>query len=78
MIDFTPVFVVTLQDVIGLTLIGVIAIVIIALGLKTWIKQTLCKHDGGVGENMACEATCRKCGKNLGFIGSYKERYGIK
>lgn len=28
---------------------------------------------GGVNETQACDAICRKCGKNLGFIGSIKK-----
>lgn len=76
--NFEPVFVVTLQDIIGLGLFAILFVVFGFMFIKTWIKQSLCKHNGSVGENMACEAICRKCGKNLGFIGSYKKRYGIK
>lgn len=76
--NFNPVFVVTLQDVIGLSLFAIFFLLIIGFSFVNWVKQTICKHDGGVGETMACHAICRKCGKDLGFIGSYKERYGIK
>jgi len=41
--------------------------------IKTAIKQARCKHDGGYNETRACDAICRKCGKNLGFIGNYRK-----
>lgn len=37
-------------------------------------NQTKCKHDQGVEETRACDAVCRKCGKNLGFIGAWREK----
>ena len=48
-----------------------IIIFIISLGfaLKHEIKQYRCKHNKGIRENHACNAICKSCGKNLGFIG---------
>ena len=77
--NFTPVFVVTLQDVIGFSLLGLILLVAIIYSMFNWIKQSLCKHNQGVWENgLSLDCTCKKCGKDLGFVGSYKERYNIK
>lgn len=36
-------------------------------------EQKKCPHDGGYGETQACDAICRKCGKNLGFIGNLRK-----
>lgn len=38
------------------------------------IRKSACEHDGGVNETMACDAICRKCGKNLGFIGTEENK----
>lgn len=58
-------------------LAGVAAIVAIAaacvLVAKEWVEQKLCKHDKGVSETRSCDAICRGCGKNLGFIGTWRE-----
>jgi len=37
-------------------------------------RQSRCRHDTGVNETQACDAICRKCGKNLGFIGAWRAR----
>jgi MFS superfamily sulfate permease-like transporter len=73
-----PVFVVTIGDIVVGVIFGIFLVTFIFLAIKQGIKEVLCKHDGGVSETRACEAICHKCGKNLGFIGSYKERYGVK
>jgi hypothetical protein len=38
------------------------------------MRQRKCKHDGRINETQACDAICAKCGKNLGFIGSLRNR----
>jgi hypothetical protein len=38
-------------------------------------KHRNCTHDE-VRETMACDAICRKCGKDLGFIGNWRESRG--
>lgn len=35
--------------------------------------QPKCKHLR-VRESMACDAWCRNCGKNLGFIGAWRQK----
>jgi hypothetical protein len=37
-----------------------------------FFRQRGCKHNKGVNETSACDAICKSCGKNLGFIGSIK------
>lgn len=68
------VFVLTLSDVltiaVGVLMLGVWVLVL----LIKWWQQSRCKHDSGVNETQACVAICRKCGKNLGFIGSWRKR----
>jgi hypothetical protein len=69
----TPVFVITFGDVFGLIALAVFLLVFVFVyGKQAW-KQSRCKHDGGVNETMACDAICRQCGKNLGFIGKWSE-----
>lgn len=65
-------FVFTLSDIVNITaVVGIITIFLIYHAV-VWIKHSMCKHDEGVRETRACDAICRKCGKNLGFIGSWK------
>jgi hypothetical protein len=70
------IFVWTLSDVlyviVGILLLGALALVSVA----EWWRQSRCKHDGGVNETQACDAICRKCGKNLGFIGNWRKSNG--
>lgn len=66
-------FIFTLQDIVVLLSLGIIIIFTIILGIKTAIKQKFCKH-ANFFENGSCDAICRSCGKNLGFIGRLKEK----
>ena len=63
------VFVWTVSDVVELVLVSLVAFLAIAFWASNKIKQRMCKHDRGVNETRSCDAVCRKCGKNLGFIG---------
>ena len=50
----------------------VIALLIyIATTIPGWVKLSRCKHEK-VWEDMACQAHCSNCGKNLGFIGNWR------
>ena len=69
----TPVFVITLSDVFGLTALAVFLLVVGCFYIKDVWKKLRCKHDGEVTETRACNAICKKCGKNLGFIGKWRE-----
>ena len=60
--------------IIAWVLICIFFLTIIVLHMNTAYVQWRCKHTDGVNETQACDAICRKCGKNLGFIGSYRER----
>lgn len=53
-------------------LLSVFVVLAIIADIKKQIREKNCKHDGGVNETQACDAICRKCLKNLGFIGNYK------
>jgi hypothetical protein len=65
-------FVWTISDVVGLTVLGIIAIMLIIQGICNYLRHRKCKHDKDIFENQACDAICLKCGKNLGFIGNLK------
>lgn len=69
------IFVWTLSDVLALGLGGALALAgILALAVD-WYVKAMCKHNAGVTETQACDAICRECGKNLGFIGAWRERH---
>jgi TRAP-type mannitol/chloroaromatic compound transport system permease small subunit len=67
-------FVYTIGDILALVffLLSIASITIFCL--IQWFKQSRCKHDEGVNETRACDAICRKCGKNLGFIGNIRDK----
>lgn len=59
--------------------VGVICLVVLLLvSLPTMIRQARCKHDHAVRETSACDAICDKCGKNLGFIGTWRKSRATK
>ena len=71
-----PIFIITLGDIVGIT-IGLIASVgIVAFFIREWLTQRSCKHDFGVNENQACHAICKRCRKDLGFIGAWRKTQG--
>ena len=70
----TTVFVVGIGDVVAMCAFAVfIGVWLVVSGIDA-IKQFRCKHDGGVSETSRCHALCRKCGKDLGFIGNYRKK----
>lgn len=72
--NWQPVFVWTIGDILGVAF-GLLAFgSFVGVTALEWAKQWHCKHDGEVNETSACDAVCRKCGKNLGFIGTWREK----
>lgn len=69
-----PVFVWTLSEVVWLTVVALALIVAFIIKACTMIRMSRCKHDGGVNETGACNAICRQCGVNLGFIGAWRKK----
>ncbi|MFS2103626.1 hypothetical protein [Ralstonia sp. Ralssp135] len=59
---------------IALGIILFAVVVGILIQIPSWIRQARCKHDGNVYETQACDAYCQQCGKNLGFIGAWREK----
>ena len=45
--------------------------------LPDWLKQRRCPHDK-VWEDGRCHAHCRACGKNLGFMGTWRAERAAK
>lgn len=66
------VFVWTIGDAITCVIVLSLAAIVGALGLFVCIKQAVCRHEQGVNETNACDAICRNCGKNLGFIDKWR------
>ena len=67
-------FIWTISDIVGVTILVLIGITYILINNPDWIKQITCKHEK-YHETQACDAVCSKCGKNLGFIGNlYRDK----
>ncbi len=72
----TTVFVVTIRDVATIICVVVVLIACVTPLLLTLMRQRRCLHNEGVTETSACDAICRKCRKNLGFIGTWRMKKG--
>ena len=72
----TPVFVITFGDVVALVICGLFVATYLYFSIRQYLKQRFCKHDAGVDETRACEAICKKCGENFGFIGNWRKAQG--
>lgn len=71
-------FVYTIGDVVGVVFIVILLTIALLSSLHRYVKQSFCKHEK-YRENMACDAICVECDKNLGFIGNViKERKAWK
>lgn len=63
----------------GGEIVGFIVVVLV-LGLvgliqaAEWWKTYRCRHAGRISENRSCDAICDDCGKNLGFIGAWRDK----
>ena len=55
---------------IGFVVLVAVLLVYGLASLPGYIKQSRCKHEK-VREDGLCNAWCRTCGKNLGFIGTW-------
>lgn len=61
-------------EILGLVMFLGIVIVYTFLAISSSYRQFTCNHDGGVNETRACDAICKLCGKNLGFIGTEENK----
>ena len=50
-----------------------VAVAVILSSIPTAIKQSRCEHPRYF-ETGSCDAVCKDCGRNLGFIGSWREK----
>lgn len=53
------------------------ALFYLCLAIKEWWKQARCSHEN-YRETMSCQAICKSCNKNLGFIGRVREKSNPK
>jgi len=67
-------FIYTIGDILTLVVIVLTITAIIVVSVVQWYKESRCKHDGGYNETQKCDAICRQCGKNLGFIGKLRDK----
>lgn len=66
-------FVYTIGDIFGGITFILFLIFLLAWCIRDWWVQWRCKHESYY-ENMACDAICNHCRKNLGFIGTVREQ----
>lgn len=71
-------FVWTIGDLLSLIAVVIFLIVGCCIAATEICVQSRCKHDNGVNETQGCEAVCRKCLKNLGFIGALPKEISKK
>ena len=64
----------SIVDILALILGLIYLIWVCSLKYKECKKQFMCPHHE-VHETMACEAICDECGKNLGFIGTWRNTH---
>ena len=63
-----------LGETILFAMIAAIVLIVVALlSLPRMWRQARCKHLRFY-ETGACDAICRDCGKNLGFIGAWRDK----
>ena len=66
-------FVWTASDVMHGSVVITILLISLIVGVRRFLRQARCQHLD-VNETSACEAICRNCGKNLGFIGTWRDK----
>ena len=67
-------FIITASEVIGFIILVIIGILWSIQRVSHYIEHYGCTHEQ-VNETSSCDAICRKCGKNLGFIGTWREQH---
>lgn len=68
---------VNVGDAVGLVVFALALLwAIYQRGRALWLQRN-CKHEFYCETN-ACEAICRQCGKNLGFIGAWRAKLAGK
>lgn len=67
-------FIWTIWDAIQIAALLLFALVMLFFWIGHSIGEWKCKHRSGVTETSACDAVCVQCGKNLGFIGTWREK----
>lgn len=65
-------FIYAIGDIVGIAFLLLMLVILAIAAIERWARQAFCKHEK-YHETMACEAVCRKCGKNLGFIGRVRK-----
>lgn len=66
-------FVWTLSDAFIVAMLVITSVLVIVIGIYDYLRQRKCPHTA-VHETSSCQAICRHCGKNLGFIGSWRDK----
>jgi len=79
MIDAFKFWVVKPLSEIAISLMLAAAVILVygLAHLPRYLRQRKCTHEQ-VREDGQCNAWCRACGKNLGFIGAWRENWNRK
>lgn len=56
----------------ALALFALVVVLVLVFALRTYMRQRRCTHQR-VRETMACDVVCNSCGKNLGFVGDWRD-----
>lgn len=67
-------FIWTIWDAIQIAVLVLFAVGMLFFWVGRSLEEWKCKHRSGVTETSACDAICVQCGKNLGFIGAWRDR----
>lgn len=62
------------KPLVDAMIVVIFVIVVMLVQIPGAIRRGRCKHTNGVHETSACDAICNDCGKNLGFIGRWREQ----
>jgi hypothetical protein len=65
--------IITVGEIIGAVLLGFVLTIAAVVAAIDASRRHRCPHDAGVSETQACDAICHECGKNLGFIGDWRD-----
>lgn len=62
------------QHLVNLALALLLMLPAVFFVLRQVWRESMCEHNGTISETSACDAICNNCGKNLGFIGAWRNR----
>lgn len=68
-------FIYSVETMVTAALIAILVLIKAWISVSDWWKYRKCEHLD-YREIMSCDAICKNCGKNLGFIGTVRSGRG--